>query len=127
FRRCNHINVVKMYENFIFYDNDTLYNAIVLESGINNIISAQFKGGIVLSYEDRRNILYQIVCGLQHSLNKGIMNADIKPLNIILFKNNRAAISDFGLSQFNMCTNKPHEYRGSIVYTDDFRAPEIFL
>lgn len=52
-----------------------------------------------MSDENRLNLFLDIVSGLQYIHKKGIMHRDLKPPNILIDKDNRAKIGDFGLAR----------------------------
>ena len=62
----------------------------------------------------------QILQGLSHIHQQGILHLDLKPTNILIEDNNDLVITDFGQSKFNnpLDTNIPGQYRHHL-------APEI--
>lgn len=86
---------------------------------------------------DVHRILVQILEGLAHAHNAGVIHRDLKPANVLMEKTGEAKISDFGLAR----VVAEEEYRraggtaspfhgdsvtttGSIVGTIDFMSPE---
>ena len=89
----DHINLLNIKE---FYETDKYYH----------FVSEYYSGGALESkvqqftYNQAKAIVKQILNGLRHIHQLGIMHRDLKPDNII-FKNNKSldiSIVDFGLS-----------------------------
>lgn len=73
--------------------------------------------------EVRKNYIYQILRGLAYLHSRYIYHLDIKPENILLFKDGNLKISDFGISIF-----QPYEKANKKLDVQSllWRAPEIF-
>lgn len=52
-----------------------------------------------MSEENIRNLVLDIMSGLQYIHKKGIMHRDLKPSNILIHKDKRAKIGDFGIAR----------------------------
>jgi len=121
FSRCNHKNVVKMVDFFCdFSQKRKDYFYIVMELGIENLADYETE-----TEEEKRKIALQILCGLQHLANRGIVTGDIKFENVIVF-DDRVSISDFGLSQF-LPEIKSDNWLIKKVYTLYYRPLEALL
>jgi cyclin-dependent kinase len=71
-----------------------------------------------------KKFFFQLLIGLKHCHNNGIMHRDLKPQNILVENGEKIKIADFGLSRnFSIPLGKyTHE-----VVTLWYRAPEILL
>lgn len=78
--------------------------------------------------EKRLNLFLNIVSGLQYIHDNGIMHRDLKPSNILLDKDNRAKIGDFGFARkckwFPVCKPSENEFSQN-VGTCLYVAPEV--
>jgi serine/threonine protein kinase len=69
-----------------------------------------------------RFVLWQIVCAIGFLHNNGIIHGDIKPSNILLYKN-EVKLADFSLSSFHF---KESDRILRESYTEHYRSPEIW-
>ncbi|GHV24123.1 protein kinase [Clostridia bacterium] len=54
-----------------------------------------------INWQDALFFTKQILNGLKHAHNKGIIHRDIKPQNIMLLKNGSIKVTDFGIARFS--------------------------
>lgn len=74
-----------------------------------------------LSWEQLRNLTYDMINAIKQCHSRGIAHCDIKPSNFMLDKYERLKIGDFGLATFT------HLIKNSNRGTALFMAPECFL
>ncbi|KAL0342919.1 UNVERIFIED_CONTAM: putative serine/threonine-protein kinase [Sesamum angustifolium] len=72
-----------------------------------------------------KSYMQQLLSGLQHCHERGILHRDIKASNLLIDKNGVLKIADFGLANFYK--NKPKRPLTSRVVTLWYRAPELLL
>jgi serine/threonine protein kinase len=116
---CNHKNVLKYISHNINLEKD-IYS-ITLELGWKNL-----KDFIKSGEEyDKEDFIKQVCEGYYYLLSKGIINCDIKTENVIVFKNKRLCICDFGLAKIFFNKNN---FRKNLKYaqTELYKAPELF-
>ena len=103
--------VIYIIFQYLDYDLKTFMN---IKKGKNNGLD------IIIAKE----FFFQLLIGLKHCHDLGIMHRDLKPQNLLIEDNIRLKIADFGLSRnFNIPIGRyTHE-----VVTLWYRAPEILL
>lgn len=67
-------------------------------------------------------VLWQMVCAVAFLHSKGIIHGDIKPSNILLYKN-EVKLTDFSLSSFVLNNDRIFNQE---AYTEYYRPPEIW-
>lgn len=77
-----------------------------------------------LEIEDAVNIILQVAEGLHFAHEKGIVHRDIKPDNILIDRNGRAVITDFGIAHL---TESNLTKTGEVLGTPYFMSPEQIL
>jgi serine/threonine-protein kinase len=70
-------------------------------------------------------IMIQAAEALDHAHAQGIVHRDMKPANILIAKDGRAKVSDFGIAKVGGGTNT--NTKGGLVGTPAFMSPEQFL
>jgi serine/threonine protein kinase len=73
--------------------------------------------------EQVASLVEQISSGLQYAHSQGIIHRDIKPTNILLSRDNRVLIADFGLASI-ADSDTQITSSGEVLGTPDYMAPE---
>ncbi len=92
----NHKNIVKIYD--VSNDDELQYIVMELIDGIT--LKDYIKQEKVIGWKQAVYFASQILRGLQHAHDKGIVHRDIKPQNIMLLENGEIKITDFGIARF---------------------------
>ncbi|CAI6500060.1 AIS_HP2_G0017530.mRNA.1.CDS.1 [Saccharomyces cerevisiae] len=136
-KRCHHENVVELYE--ILNDPESAKVYLVLEYCSRgpvkwcpeNQLEIKAVGPPILSFQQARNIVSDVVSGLEYLHSQGIIHRDIKPSNLLISSNGTVKISDFGVSILTAAesTNiqSSHEpiLKSKTFGTPAFFAPEL--
>ena len=67
----------------------------------------------------------QLLDALEATHNAGVLHRDLKPENVLLDRNGRVLLSDFGLAKHG--TSGVRTASGLILGTPEFMAPEVLL
>ncbi|CAJ0585292.1 unnamed protein product, partial [Mesorhabditis spiculigera] len=118
-KKLNHPNIIKLRE--VIRESDILY--FVFEFMQENLYELMKDRDRYFPESVIRNIIYQVLQGLQYMHKNGFFHRDMKPENIMCNGTELVKIADFGLAR---------EVRSKPPYTDYvstrwYRAPEILL
>lgn len=115
-------NIIVLEDTYEDSDNVYLVSKFCKNGNLNHIISKNKKEHKLLKIKDIKNILYNILTGINSCHTSNIAHCDIKPDNILL-DDNIYLLTDFGNS--STCENEHeglYKKRGTPLYL----APEIY-
>lgn len=101
----NHRNIISMYKYFT----DDHYLYVVLEYCEGGSLKDQIQQNGRIRSANLYPYCYQILKALKHCHDKKIAHNDIKPANVLIDKNQRLKLADFGLSK---------GFSPKLIYTD---------
>lgn len=122
--KMNHRNVLHLYE--VFESQNSIYLVLDLLRG-GELLQSLKKERSFLGEVDRAIIMKNLLLGLSHIHEKGVMHRDLKPENIMLREPNSfndIVIVDFGLSSRTNIDAKNMLFKK--CGTPGFVAPEVF-
>eukprot|EP01029_Cantina_marsupialis_P021940 TRINITY_DN5325_c0_g1_i1.p1 TRINITY_DN5325_c0_g1~~TRINITY_DN5325_c0_g1_i1.p1 ORF type:complete len:518 (-),score=134.14 TRINITY_DN5325_c0_g1_i1:420-1973(-) len=113
----NHPFLVKLH--YAFQTNDKLYLVLDYLTGGELFFHLKQKH----SFDEEQSRLYaaELICGIGHLHEKGIIYRDLKPENILLDCGGHIRLTDFGLSKAAQADQPTHSFCG----TPEYLAPEV--
>ncbi|OIT19223.1 putative serinethreonine-protein kinase, partial [Nicotiana attenuata] len=122
-QKLDHPNIIKLEGLATSRMQYSLY--IVFEYMQSDLTSIISRPDMRLSEAQIKCYMQQLLAGLQHCHERGILHRDIKGSNLLIDKNGMLKIADFGLANYF----NPEEKRSltSRVVTLWYRAPELLL
>jgi serine/threonine-protein kinase len=114
----SHPNVVSIYD--VGQDGDIHYIIMEYVEGIN--LNDKIKQQAPLQVEEAVHIAMQICDALDHAHVSGIIHRDIKPHNILLGKNGRVKVTDFGIAR--AITSADITQTGAVLGSVHYFSPE---
>ncbi|NBD26441.1 Stk1 family PASTA domain-containing Ser/Thr kinase [Paenibacillus glycinis] len=114
----SHPNVVSIYD--VGQEDDTHY--IVMEYVEGHNLNEIIKERAPLQAEEAVRIAVQICDALEHAHHNQIIHRDIKPHNILIGKNGRVKVTDFGIAR--AVTSSTITQTGSMVGSVHYFSPE---
>jgi serine/threonine-protein kinase len=114
--RLNHPNIVTIYD--AGQADGVAYIAMEFLDGtsLRQLLDEQSPPGIARAVE----VVGQVARGLAYAHEQGVIHRDIKPANIIVLRNRRPKITDFGIARLSEADGRSGERAGSPKYM----APE---
>ena len=92
----SHPNIVKVFDVSF----GEIFQYIVMEYIEGVTLKTYIENNGSLSWDEAVNYTIQILRGLQHAHDKGIVHRDIKPQNIMLLSDGTIKVTDFGIARF---------------------------
>ena len=117
--RLDHPNIVRLYR--FDEQDDWLYMAMQHVDGadLGTVLAGYRSDKEFMEPEDARRIIGEVCSALDYAHRKGIIHRDVKPANILLDRQGRAFLTDFGLALLVDVGT-----RGEIFGSPHYMAPE---
>lgn len=97
-----------------------LFYSMELVDGIS--LEEELRAGRRFNWREVSNIAIQVSLALKHAHDHGIVHRDIKPANILLTKEERVKLADFGIARLFGMTSLTTA--GGVLGTADYMSPE---
>src|SRR5260370_42500091 len=117
--QLDHPHIVRLYR---YGEADgLLYMAMQYIEGadLGFVLASYRADGDFMRSEDARRIVREVCLALDYAHSRGVIHRDVKPSNIVLDKQGRAILTDFGLSLLTEIGT-----RGQILGSPHYIAPE---
>jgi len=118
--KLTHPGIVAIHD--IGEDYDLTYMAMEFLDGED--LEKYCKKGSLLPIRKLLDIIAETADALEYAHNNGVIHRDIKPANIMLLKNGRVKVTDFGIAK-SMSASKTRS--GIILGTPNYMAPEQIM
>nr|CAB3455263.1 unnamed protein product [Digitaria exilis] len=122
-RRLNHPNVVKLDGLVTSRMSCSLY--LVFDYMVHDLAGLAASPDVKFTLPQVKCYVHQLLSGLEHCHNRGVLHRDIKGSNLLLDNNGVLKIADFGLASFFDPDHK--QPMTSRVVTLWYRPPELLL
>lgn len=113
-----HPNIVNVYD--VGEDNDIYYIVMELVEGIT--LKKYIEKKARLSVKESVSIAIQVSMGIEAAHNNHIIHRDIKPQNIIISKDGKVKVTDFGIAKAATSNTITSNVMGSVHYTSPEQA-----
>ncbi|MDO4187705.1 MAG: Stk1 family PASTA domain-containing Ser/Thr kinase [Lachnospiraceae bacterium] len=113
-----HQNIVNVYD--VGEENGLYYFVMELVEGIT--LKNYIEKKIRLSYKEALSIAIQVSNGIEAAHNNGIIHRDIKPQNIIISREGKVKVADFGIARAASSDTVTSHAMGSVHYTSPEQA-----
>ena len=113
-----HPNIVNVYD--VGEENGIYYIVMELVEGIT--LKKYIEKKARLSYKEAISIAIQISLGIEAAHNNHIIHRDIKPQNIIISKEGKVKVTDFGIAKAATSNTITSNVMGSVHYTSPEQA-----
>ncbi|KAF3440490.1 hypothetical protein FNV43_RR18774 [Rhamnella rubrinervis] len=121
-QRLDHPNVIKLEGLATSRLQYSLY--LVFDFMLSDLTRIINRPGLSLTQSQVKSYMQQLLSGLQHCHERGILHRDIKASNLLIDRNGILKIADFGLANFFPPKQRPLTNR---VVTLWYRAPELLM
>ena len=113
-----HPNIVNIYD--VGSENGLYYIVMEYVEGITLKTYIEKKGQ--LSFKESASIAIQVARGIEAAHNKNIIHRDIKPQNVIISKEGKVKVTDFGIAKAATSNTITSNVMGSVHYTSPEQA-----
>lgn len=113
-----HPNIVNVYD--VGEENGIYYFVMELVEGIT--LKKYIEKKARLSYKEAVSIAIQVSMGIEAAHNNHIIHRDIKPQNIIISKDGKVKVTDFGIAKAATSNTITSNVMGSVHYTSPEQA-----
>jgi serine/threonine protein kinase len=118
--RLSHPNIVSIYE----YGEEGDVAFIAMELLVGMELKEYFDKAKRFHIDEVANIMFQLLGALEYSHGRGVVHRDIKPSNILITKDGKIKIADFGIAKIE---SSDLTQVGTVLGTPAYMSPEQFM
>lgn len=119
--QMNHPNIVA-----IFYFNKIEGECVIVMEYVDGTsLKEMLRSGSPLSVMEAVDYFKQILRGLHYAHSRNIIHRDVKPANILVTKDRRVKLSDFGIAKILGTNELRHD--GLVMATPCYTSPDIIM
>ena len=118
--RLQHPNVVTVYD--VGRDRDLYFIAMEYVEG--KPLTRYLGGSEELPLAAKVAVIRQAAEALAHAHERGVVHRDIKPGNILLTRDGRVKVTDFGIGKFTAATSSDMTRTGQMIGSPAYMSPE---
>jgi serine/threonine-protein kinase len=118
--RLQHPNIVTVYD--VGRDQGVCFIAMEYVDG--HPLTRFLGAGAELSLSARVGIIRQVAEALGHAHERGVLHRDVKPGNILVGKDGRVKVTDFGIGKFTEAASSELTRAGQMVGSPAYMSPE---
>ena len=117
--RLQHPNIVTVYD--VGRDGDVLFIAMEYVDGRP---LTRYIGATEMTLRARVSIVRQVAEALEHAHERGVVHRDIKPGNILIGRDGRVKVTDFGIGRFTSASTSDMTRAGQMIGSPAYMSPE---
>jgi eukaryotic-like serine/threonine-protein kinase len=118
--RLQHPNIVTVYD--VGRDHGVCFIAMEYVDG--HALTRYLSAGAEMPLSARVGIIRQVAEALGHAHERGVLHRDVKPGNILVAKDGRVKVTDFGIGKFTEASTSELTRTGHMVGSPAYMSPE---
>ena len=118
--RLQHPSIVTIYD--VGRDRDVCFIAMEYVDG--NPLTRYLSAADTLPLAGKIGIIRQVADALAHAHERGVLHRDIKPGNILIAKDGRVKVTDFGIGKFTAAATSDLTRTGQMIGSPAYMSPE---
>jgi eukaryotic-like serine/threonine-protein kinase len=124
--RLRHPNIVRVHEVGVHEATESSHLAYIVSDFVDGTSLTQWRQDEPRSWKDIARLVALVAQTLQHAHDEGIVHLDLKPGNIMIDRDGRHCVMDFGLAR-KLSENWRHLVDGTVMGTPAYMPPEQAL